>query len=294
MNIYYRISKGFILSIALISLVFAQNPIPNAGFENWTEGEPDDWLTFDWLGLYDAVSQSEISHSGSYALKGEVVSFFQEAVPPYIATDSAHISISQNYTRLSGYYQFINNGEDAMWAIVELFDAQETYVGVGSGEFGQTSGGYSQFAVNLNYNYGSGQPATSAFIWFSIIPSSESQTDSLSLGSYFLLDDLAFDNVSSISEGHIGESPRTYQLDQNYPNPFNPSTTINFSIPQSGRVNLSIFNSIGQEVKNLINEDMTSGDHQITFNAIDLPSGIYFYKLETGNFADVKKMILIK
>lgn len=128
----------------------------------------------------------------------------------------------------------------------------------------------------------------------SIIPSSDSQVDTVTLGSYFLVDDLEFDNVSDISEGSIGDSPKSYHLTQNYPNPFNPSTKINFSLPQPGRVRLSVFNSLGQEVEILIDKDMKAGDHQVTFNAGNFPSGIYFYKLESANFIDVKKMILIK
>jgi hypothetical protein len=279
----------------VVSLSFAQNPIPNAGFENWTDEEPDDWITLDYLGFYDAVSRSEISHSGSSAVKGEVVNFENEGVPPYLASSAEYFSITEDFTRLTGYYQFLNNGEDAFWVVVEFFDEQDMFVALGSGEFGETFGGYTQFAVNMDYTSGSGQPAAQAIIWFSIVNSSESQIDTLTLGSYFLLDDLAFDNVSSISDEGIAESTlRTYRLAQNYPNPFNPSTTINFSIPQSGRVNLSIFNSVGQEVETMIDREMTAGNHQITFNADNLPSGIYFYKLEAGNFLDVKKMVMIR
>ena len=219
---------------------------------------------------------------------------FGSGAPPYLASDTSFFDISQNYTRLTGYYQFSNSLEDVLWALVQLTDSQDMYVGIGEAEFGETSDGYEQFAVELDYTGGSGEPAAHAIIVITITPSSESELDSLSVGSYFLIDDLAFESVSSISDGGFEKSPRTYQLAQNFPNPFNPSTTISFSIPQTGKVLLSVFNSIGQEVETLIDDEMTSGDHQVSFNAIDLPSGIYFYKLETGNFVDVKKMILIK
>jgi hypothetical protein len=89
-------------------------------------------------------------------------------------------------------------------------------------------------------------------------------------------------------------APVQFELSQNYPNPFNPSTTINFSLPQSSNVTLKVFNTLGQEVKTLINQNMESGAHSISFDASELNSGIYFYKLDAGQFSEVRKMTLIK
>ncbi|HSW55042.1 MAG TPA: T9SS type A sorting domain-containing protein [Ignavibacteriaceae bacterium] len=89
-------------------------------------------------------------------------------------------------------------------------------------------------------------------------------------------------------------SPAQFELSQNYPNPFNPSTTIKFSIPQSSNVSLKIFNTLGQEVSTLINQNMESGLHTINFDASQLNSGIYFYKLDAGSYSQVKKMTLLK
>ena len=289
MNFVYRIVTSFFLLILLISFSFAQ--IPNPGFENWIAGTPDEWLTLNIPGVVEPVMQSTTSHSGSYAVKGEVLNSFDTNVPPWLTTDM--FAISQNYTRLTGYYQFSNNGDDAVWANVQFLDAQEMFVATGFTELGETSG-YTKFVLNLDYTGGSGQTAAQAVILFIIIPSSESQSDSVTVGSYFLIDDLEFDNVSNISEGSFKNSLKSYHLAQNYPNPFNPSTKINFSLPQPGRVRLSVFNSLGQEVETLIDKDMPAGDHRVTFNAGNLPSGIYFYKMESTNFIDVKKMILIR
>ena len=85
-----------------------------------------------------------------------------------------------------------------------------------------------------------------------------------------------------------------YKLFDNYPNPFNPNTTISFSLQHSGMVRLEVFNSIGQQVQLLLNEIKNEGSHSIPFNAGKLPSGVYFYRLISGNFSDMKKMILIK
>jgi hypothetical protein len=89
--------------------------------------------------------------------------------------------------------------------------------------------------------------------------------------------------------------PNNYNVSQNYPNPFNPSTKIQYTLPVEGNVILKVYNILGKEVKTLIaNEYRTVGKHTVTFDAHDLPSGVYFYRLQAGNFISVKKMILLK
>jgi len=89
-------------------------------------------------------------------------------------------------------------------------------------------------------------------------------------------------------------TPIEFELSQNYPNPFNPSTTINFSIPEGSQVSLKIYNSLGQEIKTLVNRFMEAGVHTANFNAVGLNSGMYFYRLDAGEFTQVRKMTLIK
>lgn len=89
-------------------------------------------------------------------------------------------------------------------------------------------------------------------------------------------------------------SPTVYSLDQNYPNPFNPSTVIRFAIPVAGEVSLSVYNTLGQKVAQLLNSTMPAGYHQVEFNAKDLPSGLYMYEVKAGEFSSTKKMLLMK
>ena len=88
--------------------------------------------------------------------------------------------------------------------------------------------------------------------------------------------------------------PIGFELMQNYPNPFNPSTLIKYSIPKNSFVKLSVYNLIGEEVSLLVNEEVGAGFHEITFNAANLSSGIYFYRLQVGNTIQIKKMVLLK
>jgi hypothetical protein len=88
--------------------------------------------------------------------------------------------------------------------------------------------------------------------------------------------------------------PQNFSLSQNYPNPFNPVTKISFAIPKNNFVTLKIYDISGREVATLINKEMTAGEYEATFDATKLSSGVYFYKISSGNFSDVKKMMLIK
>lgn len=90
------------------------------------------------------------------------------------------------------------------------------------------------------------------------------------------------------------EMPTSYALYQNYPNPFNPSTTIKFSIPQSGNVKLVVYDVLGKEVATLVNNELSAGTYNFEFSARGLASGIYLYRLETSNFVKVNKMLLVK
>ncbi len=90
------------------------------------------------------------------------------------------------------------------------------------------------------------------------------------------------------------EIPESYSLEQNYPNPFNPSTTIKFSIPQDGMVSLKVYNILGAEVASLVDEVKSVGTYNVRFDASNLASGIYLYKLVTPNFIQTKKMLLVK
>ncbi|KUO62207.1 hypothetical protein APF79_04340 [bacterium BRH_c32] len=88
--------------------------------------------------------------------------------------------------------------------------------------------------------------------------------------------------------------PTRYELSQNYPNPFNPTTKIHYNIPREGNVTLKVYNMIGQEVASLVNENKPAGSHQVTFNAKELASGMYIYRIQVGSFMSAKKMLLIK
>jgi hypothetical protein len=92
----------------------------------------------------------------------------------------------------------------------------------------------------------------------------------------------------------IVETVFEYSLGQNYPNPFNPTTTINYSIKSAGDVSLKVYDILGTEVASLVNEVKEPGNYSVTFDAANLPSGMYVYILSINNFIYTKKLILLK
>ena len=88
--------------------------------------------------------------------------------------------------------------------------------------------------------------------------------------------------------------PKNYELSQNFPNPFNPNTVISYSLPLASNVRLIVYNSLGQTVKVLENGFKNAGSYSVSFNANELPTGTYFYKMEAGQFSQIKKMMLLK
>ncbi len=92
----------------------------------------------------------------------------------------------------------------------------------------------------------------------------------------------------------IQNNPTKFLLHQNYPNPFNPSTTIIYSIPEPGLVKLKVYDLIGREIQILVNKFVEAGTHSVTFDASNLPSGMYVYKLQVGDLKEARKMLVMR
>jgi len=112
-------------------------------------------------------------------------------------------------------------------------------------------------------------------------------------GDHLYIDSTCIVDLEGITNNN-NQVPTVYSLSQNYPNPFNPETKIQFGLPKAGQVKLVVYDLIGAEVATLVDENMQAGYHNVTFNGINLASGVYFYRLNAGDFVNVKKMVLVK
>ena len=112
---------------------------------------------------------------------------------------------------------------------------------------------------------------------------------------YISHNNIILDNfqLTSVNDDKTSTS-MSFKLYQNYPNPFNPSTTIKFTINKKEKVSLTVLNLIGQEVKTLVDEEKEQGNYEVKFNASNLPSGIYFYRLQVGSLVKTNKMVFLK
>jgi hypothetical protein len=164
-----------------------------------------------------------------------------------------------------------------------------------------TSGGDYQFVF----------PAATSFDWTQysldlIVPANVVALETrLHVYSTFVgtvyFDDLDIEKISSTTGVKIADvnTPHIFALSNNYPNPFNPSTKIDYSVPKDGMVSLLVFNVLGQRVRTLLNGPMAAGQYSITWDGRNdagstLSSGVYFYRLQAGDMAIVKKMLLLK
>jgi hypothetical protein len=102
------------------------------------------------------------------------------------------------------------------------------------------------------------------------------------------------DNNNEDSYVATNTNNNNYSISQNYPNPFNPSTNIRYDLPKSESVKLIIYDALGREIETIVNKKQSSGTYEVTFNASQYPSGVYFYRLTTDGFSETKKMLMIK
>ncbi|MBX7047002.1 MAG: T9SS type A sorting domain-containing protein [Ignavibacteria bacterium] len=176
-------------------------------------------------------------------------------------------------------YDFSPNG----WKFTDCFNPSNTnaiakrWATIG---IGVQAMAYPDVALNFwpnyaydNSNFDNGQSQTNALHWIVT-----RKYNTLGIG------------VQTISN----EIPKGFSLKQNYPNPFNPTTKIVFALPKNGNVTVRVYNSLGTEVATLVNTKQNAGTYEITYDASALPSGVYFYKLESEGYSDAKKMMLVK
>ncbi len=121
-------------------------------------------------------------------------------------------------------------------------------------------------------------------------------SDGNTLGAGWWVDDIKFTNYCLGTVGVPGNTnvPKTFALEQNYPNPFNPVTSIKYQLPSAEKVSIKIYDILGKEVASIVNENKEPGYYEISYDASNLASGLYFYRIEAGSFTQTRKMMLIK
>ena len=253
---------------------------------NWSvTGENLDSLSISLSNDEKSQGNSSLKVKYRYNLNSGVNMLYLNCdIPIYGVPDSIFIDVKSNGLNNRMYYRFADdNGE--------FFKAQAKKYLNNSQVFDRIPApmkGLAPVDANSFFNY----PLALKRI--------EIQLASIPTGSDFVSGEMYFDNLiikyplnaTSINENF--SRPESYNLYQNFPNPFNPATSIKFSIPKRGMVNLKVYNILGKEVAQLINNELNAGTHKVEFNAVNLSSGVYFYRIQFDGFAKVQKMILLK
>jgi hypothetical protein len=254
-----------------------------------TNGDTVWTRTYDESGRNDELTALTVDNLGNLIATGESYS-------PSTGTQTSTVKFSSSGAKLwRRFFAMQGPNPTAIPGDVKCDPSGNVYVGGAGGAFYLVKYTHDGIGMGLGLfsNSISGNNAVSG-----VIPAGNeifisgrirNQSGSNSFNSVIM----KFSDIPTSIQGNI-QIPTDYKLEQNFPNPFNPTTTINFSIPLSSYVNLSVYDLAGRKVEELINRELNFGGHNVLFDASNLSSGIYFYKLESGSFSQTRKMILIK
>ena len=234
-------------------------------------------------------------------MRGDVIS--AAALPVYspqivAGTSADGFSYDQRSATITGYYQFFpvagSGDRFCIDALLWKGGVGGSGVAVAGADLPTAVSSWTQFSVPFTYIAGD-VPDWCTFTI--VILGSGSATPQV--GSYFLVDDLAFaGTATAVNSGELS-TPNAFKLQQNYPNPFNPSTKIDFSLAQPGFVMLKIYDVLGAEVATLVNEQKSTGSYRVNWNAAGLPSGVYLYRITVSSekgqlYNAAKRLVLVK
>jgi hypothetical protein len=294
-------------------------PVPVDNFESYSNSSD---LNSTWQLFGDAsVALTLTSNQDSVAEGNNAAVIKYDAVPgtQFTLIRRNNIIPGLNFSNLSGGLQFWLKGDGSNNKInIRLFNGNEMW---GSNSFSLKSTVWSHVGIPFvvdsmsGFRYLGNDPQNPVWsgnlgtqeqlmgdlanidqIFFEIRnPEQNSTTYSVVLDNIEGVDKLSSDVIlTSVPQNGNTAVIKKFQLSQNYPNPFNPSTIIRYELPKSEVVTLTVYNLLGQRIVQLINQRQNEGIHEVTFNDVNLSSGVYFYTLKAGKFISTKKMLLLK
>lgn len=254
---------------------FAQNEIPNAGFESWGAGNPVGWTTTNVAGLITNVTQSSDAVEGSSSARGEVIVGLDGAIPyppTLILGVVGQVPITQAYTGVSGRYKLQTAHNDKVLVAAQLFDAAMVLVAVAEAEF-PAAAGWTQLDVPFDYGQGSStQPPAFTQIAITI----EAGSTPPQIGAVMHVDDLAFTGGGqSINELRAGSLPMEL-----FPNPVTNKATVAFALREACTVVLTAFDLQGRPVHHQHHGILPAGEHRMVWTpSEELANGPYLMVL---------------
>lgn len=285
--------KKHLLSIKLFltALLFASNisaQIPNEGFEQWSGSNPVNWVSGNVEG-FTFVTPSGNPLSGQFAARLETKSIMGNLVPAVLSagSDGEGFPVSQRHGQLSFYYKFSKTVSTAYLFVSVGFKKGEDGIGAGVLAINTPADNYTPVTIPVTY-INEEIPDLGVIL----IQVTDQNLSPAASGSYAEIDDLSFSILTDVNDESAGVND--FSLEQNFPNPFNPSTRINYQIANDNFVTLKVYDIIGNEIAALVNNQQPAGKYSVDFNSANLPSGVYLYRLQAGNYIQTRKMTLIK
>jgi len=272
-----------------------------------------------------AMNNDNIKNTGALMMEQEIRStkkYYHITVPvtnppyPSYYTDKYHIAANMFQTKLDAHTFFGPPPGSAVSIVVhgiQVIPVTPVTEQLWDYNYARDIFDYTPSGLRFTQCFNSGNTSNGVWQWTTInvgVQAIAYPNDALNFFHYYGYNTANYDNGTTPSNviywiltrayGPIGisqigtEVPRGYSLRQNYPNPFNPTTSINFSIPKKTFVKLVLYDILGREVARLVDKDMVAGSYKYELNANNLSSGVYFYRLDAGDYSNVKKMVLIK
>ncbi|MBK7964528.1 MAG: T9SS type A sorting domain-containing protein [Bacteroidetes bacterium] len=271
-------SKLYLIIVLLFAsfISYAQNPVPNPGFETWNNGNATDWVSNNVPGLYTPVTQSTSAHLGGSSVKGDVVNYSGTNIPPLLYSapvgSQSGFPITTSYNVLRFYYKFVSSvANDVLTTFVSFQDINNNTVAYGAGNLSVVSNAWTLGEIPLNYT---GTNPTNAVISFSI---SNNTGNIPAIGTYFLIDDVSLDISSGLSEAN------NLSIGNLYPNPTEQQINLPFHLNQSGQTKLQIVDLQGRVIYTLLDQYLPAGDYRIQEDFEILESGCYLFQLQFEN-----------
>jgi len=280
------LAKIFLVALLFVQTVAAQ--IPNEGFEQWSGNNPANWISGNAEGFI-FVTPSVNPLSGQFAARLETKAIMNNLVPAVLSAgdEGEGFPVSQRHGQLSFYYKFSKTVSTAYLYVSVGFEKGED--GIGAGVLAINAPADSYTPVTIPVTYINEEIPDLAVI---LIQVTDQNLNPAASGSYAEIDDLSFSILTDVNDENAVVN--SFVLEQNYPNPFNPSTRIGYQIAKDDFVTLKVYDIIGNEVATLVNSQQPAGKYSVDFNAAKLPSGIYLYRLQAGNYIQTRKMTLVK
>jgi len=243
------------------------------------DGNPDLMVTFDWLATLRVVDPRTC---GVATIRGSVMAPepFQDSLLTFQGKDTLTVGTSNFGGCICGLVSTVDNQEPISGVMVQVL--KDTLI-VGK-DTTDADGHYSiSYVLPDIYQVLASKKGLGSL----------SQRDVESIEAETTVVNFQFPSVG-VPEGREAKIPKVFSLSQNYPNPFNPVTTIKYGLPQGAYVSLTIYNIAGQRVTTLVNEEQQAGYHEVNWDGKGMASGIYFYRIQAGQFTQTRKMILLK